>query len=194
MSAGHPIVWAAACYGRSAHGHVTGLATGPRICAVACEAPVPNKLMVLKDALLIVELRFSESDVEHMRRQLLNPASRFLVGDVAMHPPSRRSAAEQLQSWRILGRVRAHEDSRLHPRRKVNIAAKIMVDGSTRDCTLLDISDSGARIALESMQELPDEFQICMTPSGFPFRQCKLIWRSNSEIGVEFKSVHPWWV
>jgi hypothetical protein len=118
-----------------------------------------------------------------------------------MHPPPKRSAADQLQSWRALGRVRAQQESRRHPRRKVSIAAKIVVGGSARDCMLIDISDNGARIAFGGVQDLPDEFEICMTPSGFPFRRCRLIWRSNSEMGVEFsepsvefKPAQAWWV
>jgi hypothetical protein len=111
-----------------------------------------------------------------------------------MHSSLSKTAADQLEFWRALGRVRAQQELRRHPRRKVNIAAKIVVGESTSDCTLIDISDNGARIAFGGAQDLPDEFKVCMTPSGYPFRQCRLIWRSDTEMGVEFVSVQPWWV
>jgi hypothetical protein len=33
---------------------------------------------------------------------------------------------------------------------------------------VLDISESGARIAIETPQDISDEFTICLTPSDFP--------------------------
>ena len=91
-----------------------------------------------------------------------------------------------LAAWRTLRRVRDDEE-RSHPRREVHIAAKINLGGgSLHDCMVLDISDSGARIAIKAPQDIPDEFLICLTPHGFPVvRRCRLIWRSDSEIGVE---------
>jgi hypothetical protein len=96
-----------------------------------------------------------------------------------------RSGAELLALWRTLRRVRA-EDQRKHVRRPVHIAAKINVGQSLRDGTVLDISDSGARIAVKTSREVPDKVVICMTPRGSPIRPCRVIWRSDTEIGVEF--------
>jgi hypothetical protein len=96
-----------------------------------------------------------------------------------------RSGAELLAWGRMLRRVRA-EDQRKHTRRPVHIAAKMNVGRSLRDCAVLDISDNGARIAVERSQEVPDEITICMSPRGFPIRPCRVIWRSDTEIGVEF--------
>ena len=103
-----------------------------------------------------------------------------------MYQPPRRSGAELLASWRTLHRVRGEEERRSHLRREVHIAARVIVGNLLHDCTVLDISPCGARIALEAPQDIPGEFAICMTPQGFPIRRCKLIWRSDSEIGFEF--------
>jgi hypothetical protein len=57
----------------------------------------------------------------------------------------------------------------LHDAWPAHIAAKLNTGGSTvRDCTVLDISESGARIAIETPQDISDEFTICLTPSDFP--------------------------
>jgi hypothetical protein len=67
------------------------------------------------------------------------------------------------------------------------MAAKIDAGGRTlRDCIVLDLSEGGARIAVENPQFLPDSFAVLLTPRGL--RRCRLIWRSHAEIGVEFDS------
>jgi hypothetical protein len=58
-------------------------------------------------------------------------------------------------------------------------------------CTIVDISDYGARLVIEGAHDLPDHFTIALTPSGFPQRACRLIWRSDSQVGVAFESVKP---
>jgi hypothetical protein len=62
----------------------------------------------------------------------------------------------------------------------------IKIGDSLRGCTVLDIADNGARIAIDDSRELPDEFLIRMQSSGFPIRRCRLIWRTDSAAGVEF--------
>jgi hypothetical protein len=53
-------------------------------------------------------------------------------------------------------------------------------------CAVLDISKSGARIALDQSVTLPVEFTLQMSKNGAVRRQCQLIWRNNNEIGVRF--------
>jgi hypothetical protein len=96
-----------------------------------------------------------------------------------------RSGVDQLAWSRMLRQARA-EDERRHVRRPVHLAAKINVGRSLRDCTVLDLSDSGARVAIRAPHEVPDTIAICMSPRGFPIRPCKVIWRSDKEIGIEF--------
>jgi hypothetical protein len=68
----------------------------------------------------------------------------------------------------------------------VHIAAIIKVGDLRRDCTVRDIADNGAQIAIDDSRDLPDEFLIRMASSGFPIRRCRLIWRTDFAIGVEF--------
>jgi hypothetical protein len=82
-------------------------------------------------------------------------------------------------------------DNRRIQRRQVRIAAKMQIDGGppTRDCTVVDISDYGARIEMDAAADTPDRFPITMTARGYPYRRCRVVWRSDSELGVEFD--HP---
>jgi hypothetical protein len=52
-----------------------------------------------------------------------------------------------------------------------------------RDCTIIDVSDGGARIVAENL-EIPAEFTIIFA-TGQP-RECRLVWRIGCEFGAEF--------
>src|SRR5262249_40644059 len=73
-------------------------------------------------------------------------------------------------------------------RREVQWSAKIdMGDGQgLTDCTVIDISDDGARIAVHMPKDSPVEFTLFLSPCGFPYRRCRLVWRSKDHVGVEF--------
>ncbi len=58
-------------------------------------------------------------------------------------------------------------------------------DGSHRNCTIYDISQKGARIALSGKNDIPDEFRL-MLGSGGAHRQCRVVWRTEQQIGIEF--------
>jgi hypothetical protein len=55
-------------------------------------------------------------------------------------------------------------------------------------CTLVDISEAGARLMIEKPSDLADRFTIAMTERGIPQRQCKLVWRGKNDVGVAFES------
>jgi len=82
------------------------------------------------------------------------------------------------------------EEKRRSPRRQVRIAAKIQVgkEAPTRDCTVVDISEYGARIEMKDAKDAPNEFILTLTPRGYPYRRCQVMWRSEHAIGVEFDS------
>jgi PilZ domain len=54
-------------------------------------------------------------------------------------------------------------------------------------CTLLDISETGARIALQDVSDLPQHFWIELTERGVPKRYCRLVWKGDTDIGVCFE-------
>jgi len=68
----------------------------------------------------------------------------------------------------------------------VNIIA---IDGTwRRSCTMLDVSDTGARLVVhESIEGLKvNEFFLVLSPTGRVYRRCELIRVNGDEIGVRF--------
>ncbi len=94
-----------------------------------------------------------------------------------------------------LGRRQANEsvvgrklrEQRKSSRQKVGASAWIRPDGgfAKRACRLLDISESGIRLAIEPGSEVPSVFTFAMstTSSG---RRARVKWRNGSQLGAEF--------
>jgi hypothetical protein len=88
----------------------------------------------------------------------------------------------------VVGKFRNHAELRKKPRRQFHYNARILIDKDTPliTCLISDISESGARIALENEQTLPDTFVLLLTPNGDARRHCHVIWRDGLLIGVQF--------
>ena len=73
-------------------------------------------------------------------------------------------------------------------RRHFNYPARIDVgDGSpVRSCAVVDVSQTGARLAVEEAETLPQEFALLLSSDGGTRRWCYVVWRSDLQIGVEF--------
>jgi len=56
-------------------------------------------------------------------------------------------------------------------------------------CKLIDLSDSGAKLELEDIDGIPDEFSLWLSRRGHPRHSCRLVWRRQDTIGVQFSSV-----
>jgi hypothetical protein len=48
------------------------------------------------------------------------------------------------------------------------------------------MSDSGARLAVDDIESLPDKFLLALSRSGQPRQSCNVVWRRHDEIGIEF--------
>jgi hypothetical protein len=75
------------------------------------------------------------------------------------------------------------EFEQVHP---VNLMG---VDGTwRRSCTLLDISQSGAKLEIEGSPEVlrAREFFLLLSSTGLAFRRCELVWVDGSNVGVKF--------
>ena len=52
------------------------------------------------------------------------------------------------------------------------------------DCMVSDISQTGARILIDASVNLPPEFTLLLSQNVK--RQCKIVWRSEKQVGVRF--------
>ena len=88
----------------------------------------------------------------------------------------------------VLGNFRSSSELRKKPRRSFHHHAWIQEseNGPLRKCTISDISDSGARIMLESNGELPTRFLLAFTDNGVGLRHCQIIWRTGLAVGISF--------
>ena len=74
-------------------------------------------------------------------------------------------------------------------RRAIGYNAKIVAsDGSWgRDCRVLDVSQTGAKLAVAQASDLPKDFVLALSMDGKATRQCHVMWATDSEIGVVFE-------
>jgi methyl-accepting chemotaxis protein len=88
----------------------------------------------------------------------------------------------------VTGNFRSHAELRRKPRRQFHYNARILTDREAPPiaCSIADISETGARLILESDSEVADKFVLLFTPKGNPRRHCTLIWRDGLTLGVEF--------
>ena len=55
-----------------------------------------------------------------------------------------------------------------------------------RHCSVLNVSETGARLFLSIDAALPREFSLVFAKYGMMRRRCRLIWRSGVEAGVNY--------
>ena len=82
----------------------------------------------------------------------------------------------------------AMEERRTALRRIVNMSAAIHSGISFRsECTIVNISEGGAMLAVAAARLLPDAFTLVLTPLGQPERLCRVVWRGEDRVGVAFQ-------
>ena len=66
-------------------------------------------------------------------------------------------------------------------------------DEPLSECYLLDISATGAKINWRAVKPNLTEFNLYLTPDGHVGRKCKVIWQTETEVGLKFlsKTVPP---
>lgn len=81
------------------------------------------------------------------------------------------------------------KEQRHGSRRRVLKAAKIVYANSTFvvDCTVRNMSDTGAKLRVDPSVQIPDTFQLFLKSDGLVY-ECVSKWRRNGELGVEFTS------
>ena len=58
--------------------------------------------------------------------------------------------------------------------------------GVLQKCLISDVSETGARIAVQSTESLPDQFTLLLTRNAKTRRTCRVIWRNGTRLGVQF--------
>ena len=53
-------------------------------------------------------------------------------------------------------------------------------------CTLVDISASGAKLALDDATEVPSTFDLRLTRDGKSNFSCRIVWRNTDALGIAF--------
>jgi len=79
------------------------------------------------------------------------------------------------------------KDNRRSIRRRINAEAIIRLSGgfAARPCTVLDLSDTGARILVARPQDIPNEFTLVLSRRSGG-RNARVKWRRGTQFGVEF--------
>jgi hypothetical protein len=72
------------------------------------------------------------------------------------------------------------------PRQRVLLSGKVVLtNGLSPDCTIRNLTDSGAQIRVAPGQVLPDEFHLLEIRSGVAYR-AKVAWRTPAATGLTF--------
>lgn len=78
-------------------------------------------------------------------------------------------------------------DKRQDQRRRTFKGGKIFFndDRSVIDCTVKNLSQSGAALLVESTIGIPSEFNLLISPEHV-LKACKVVWKTETQIGVSF--------
>jgi hypothetical protein len=83
--------------------------------------------------------------------------------------------------------VRKSKDARAAARKKLGSPGWIRLDGgfSVRSCTVIDLSDTGVKLSIDSPQTVSAQFSLLLSREGRG-RMCRVKWRRGSQIGAMF--------
>jgi PilZ domain len=76
-----------------------------------------------------------------------------------------------------------NDDNRINPRHRVLKGAKIEFGGGAIDCTIRNLSETGAALDVTSPLGIPTEFTL--VAEGV-HRPCRVVWRKEKRIGITF--------
>jgi CheY-like chemotaxis protein len=87
-------------------------------------------------------------------------------------------------------RVRNPSELRRKARRQLQCTAWILLDKQIppTKCTIADLSSLGTCVVLQSEQDLPNDFILLLTENGRAWFNCRLVWRTGLNVGIEFTS------
>lgn len=77
------------------------------------------------------------------------------------------------------------QDTRSAPRQRTLKGGFIALNGGGYDCTIRNLSFTGAQLEVESPVGIPDFFALIVKPEYLK-RNCQVIWRKGKSIGIRF--------
>lgn len=82
-------------------------------------------------------------------------------------------------------------EKRSNVRRTVRYPGTIEAGGDSapRQCTLCDASEEGAQITVDDPASVPASFTLVLGYDGTARRNCLVVWRSDTQIGVKFAGI-----
>ena len=88
----------------------------------------------------------------------------------------------------IFNLFRRRIERRKHPRQRVITTAWLRVadDPLPSVCVIWDLSEGGARLASPRPEAVPDEFMLALNRDDKNGATCRVVWRSNEQIGLKF--------
>lgn len=78
-------------------------------------------------------------------------------------------------------------EHRVAPRRRLLKAGRILFNGGGIDCTVRNISETGAALEVASPVGIPQDVILVVEADKFK-RECKVVWRKEKRIGVIFSN------
>jgi hypothetical protein len=75
---------------------------------------------------------------------------------------------------------------RAAPRRRVLKAGSIQFGGGAIDCTIRNVSETGAALEVVTPLFIPDRFTLAVQADPLK-RPCRIVWRKQGRIGVTFE-------
>ena len=88
----------------------------------------------------------------------------------------------------MAGPDRQTAEHRKHRRQPLHYPAwiELAADQPPYKCMLSDVSKAGAKISIAGHLEIPDEFILLLAEDGSTRRNCRVVWREGTHMGVEF--------
>lgn len=76
-------------------------------------------------------------------------------------------------------------ENRIVARKRVLKAGTIEFSGGAIDCTIRNLSETGAALSVESPVGIPSEFNLIVAADHVN-RACTVVWRKEKRIGITF--------
>ena len=85
-----------------------------------------------------------------------------------------------------MAEVHAVNEHRTASRRRLLKAGKISFGGGAIDCTVRNLSETGAALEVSSPVGIPEQFTLVIEADHIHV-PCRVVWRKDTRIGVHFE-------